>query len=110
MLGYLAGVGAYPGRLLHLGQAFAGSGHWLPRQAPLALILAAGEAWLAWWLRWLHTGEQDFPAPRPGLIVAVRRQFTARRIAAGGVGRPDRDLPRCGLADRAARRGAVDRG
>ena len=41
--GYLGGVPGAPGRLLHLGAAFAGPGHWLPRQLPLALILAAAE-------------------------------------------------------------------
>src|SRR5579859_6806677 len=40
----------------------------LPGQLPLALILAAGAAALAWWLRWLHTDEWDLPEPRPGLL------------------------------------------
>ena len=42
--------------------------HGLPGQVPLALILAAGVAAVAWWLRWLHTDEWDLPAARPGLV------------------------------------------
>src|SRR6267154_2401430 len=52
---YLAGMGQHPGRLLHLGTAYAGMGHWLPKQLPLALIVASAEAAIAAWLSWLHT-------------------------------------------------------
>lgn len=40
---YLGGIPGTPGRLLHLGAAFSGPGHWLPGQLPLALVLAAAE-------------------------------------------------------------------
>jgi hypothetical protein len=50
----------------------------LPGQFPLALILAAGVAAVAWWVRWLHTDEWDMPAARPGLVsIWYRRQVTA---------------------------------
>src|SRR6266581_3462653 len=64
---YLGGIPGEPGRLLHLGSAFAGLGHWLPRQLPLALILATAEVAVARWLSWLHGGRSAAPA-RPGLI------------------------------------------
>src|SRR5580692_10893046 len=52
--------------------------HGLPGQFPLALILAAGAATVAWWVRWLHTDEWDMPAARPGLVSRWhRRQATA---------------------------------
>ena len=52
--------------------------HGLPGQFPLALILAAGVAAVAWWVRWLHTDEWDLPAARPGLVsIWHRRQATA---------------------------------
>src|SRR5450432_273483 len=80
---YLGGIGGHPGRLLHLGAAFSGSGHWLPRQLPLALILAAAEA-AAWaWLTWLQTDETALAPARPGLIVGVRRWYTGGAIRAG---------------------------
>jgi hypothetical protein len=87
VLGYLGGIGRYPGHLLHLPEAFAGLTHWLPRQFPLALILASAEAlglcWLQrWWLRRQQVAEQ---APRPGLIVAARRRWTTASLRAGGV-------------------------
>src|ERR1022692_4406521 len=85
VLGYLAKTARDPANIVHLGTVFGGLGHWLPRQLPLALIVAAGEAAAAWWLRWLHTDQQDFPAPRPGLMVLVGRQLRSRSVAAGGV-------------------------
>ena len=77
VLGYLAGSAGQPARVLHPGRAFAGIGHWLPRQAPVALILAPAEALAAGWLRARRAGAQGLPPPRPGLIVAVRRLGTA---------------------------------
>lgn len=85
VLGYLAGAAGHPARVLHPVRAFAGIGHWLPRQAPLALVLAAAEAAAAWWLRGRRAGAQGLPPPRPGLIVAARRQFTVARVRSGGV-------------------------
>jgi hypothetical protein len=85
VLGYLAGAAGRPARVLHPVRAFAGIGRWLPRQAPLALILAPAEAAVAWWLRGRRAGAQGLPAPRPGLIVAVRRQFTVAGVRSGGV-------------------------
>jgi hypothetical protein len=93
---YLAGIPGQPGRLLHLGAAFTGAGHWLPRQLPLALVLGAAEAGVAAWLDWLHTGAADARPARTGLIVAARRQYTRRAIHAGGV--LTRDGSRLGVA------------
>ncbi len=85
LLGYLTQTARDPANVAHLGTVFGALGHWLPRQLPLALIVAAGEAAAAWWLRWLHTDQQDLPAPRPGLMVLVGRQLRSRSVAAGGV-------------------------
>ncbi len=85
VLAYLAGAARQPARVLHPVRAFAGIGYWLPRQAPFGLLLAAAEAAVAWWLRWRRPGAQGLPPPRPGLIVAVRRQFTVARVRSGGV-------------------------
>jgi hypothetical protein len=73
-----------PARLTHLG-ASAGSVRWFPGQFPIALILAAGIAAVAWWLDWLHTDEWRLPAPRPGLVSVVRRRWTAAFVKSGGV-------------------------
>ena len=85
VLGYLAGAMGQPARVLHPARAFAGIGRWLPRQAPLALLLAPAEAAVAWWLRWRRAGAQGLPPPRPGLIVTVRRQLTVAWVRSGGV-------------------------
>ncbi len=85
VLGYLAGAIGQPARVLHPARAFAGIGGWLPQQAPLALMLAPAEAAVAWWLRWRRAGAQGLPPPRPGLIVAVRRQLTVAWVRSGGV-------------------------
>jgi hypothetical protein len=84
VLGYIAGVSGHPWHLLHPLGAFSGLTHWLPRQLPLALVLAAAEAGAAWWLYRLHAGD-EFPPPRPGLIVAARRRLAAADISSGGV-------------------------
>ena len=88
--GYLAKIALHPASMAHLGTVsgspgFGSLGHWLARQLPLALIAASGEAAAAWWLRWLHTDEQESPRPRPGLITLVGRQLRAASVAAGGV-------------------------
>jgi hypothetical protein len=83
--GYLARTAHHPSNVFHLGEVFGGLGHWLPRQLPLALIAAAGEAAAAWWLRWLHTAEQDLPPPRPGLLILAGRQLRMSSVRAGGV-------------------------
>lgn len=87
VLGFIGGVGegAEPGRLWHLGDAFAGIGGWLPGQLPLALVAGSAEAAVACWLHWLHTDEWRVPEPRPGLVVLLRRIFVTRRVHAGGV-------------------------
>jgi hypothetical protein len=87
---YLAKTALHPASLAHLGTVFASTGsgslgHWLARQLPLALVAASGEAAAAWWLRWLHTGQQDLLRARPGLITVVGRQLRAASVAAGGV-------------------------
>ena len=81
----LTGVATDPARLAHLGTASTGSVRWFPGQFPIALILAAGVAAVAWWLDWLHTDEWRVPAPRPGLISLCRRRFTAAFVKSGGV-------------------------
>jgi len=85
VLGYLAGAAGQPARVLHPARAFAGIGRWLPRQAPVALILAPAEAAVMGWLRARHAGERGLPPPRPGLIVAVRRLGTVAWVRSGGV-------------------------
>jgi hypothetical protein len=82
---YLGGIGGHPGRIVHLGTAYAGLGHWLPRQFPIALIVAAAEAAIAAWLSWLHTDEWRLPGYRPGLVTYLRRSYLRRFISAGGV-------------------------
>jgi hypothetical protein len=85
VLAYLGGIGRHPGHLLHLPGAFAGLTHWLPEQFPLALALAAGEAFVLSWLQLWRQRGSDGPAWRPGLIVAVRRRWTTASLRAGGV-------------------------
>jgi len=57
--------------------------HGLPGQFPLALILAAGAAAVAWWVRWLHTDEWDLPAARPGLVSLWHRRQATAALRAG---------------------------
>lgn len=57
----------------------------LPGQFPAALILAAGLAAVAWWVRWLHTDEWDVPATRPGLASICLRRWTTASVRAGHV-------------------------
>jgi len=85
VLAYFAGVGGHPGRILHPAGAFAGLTHWLPGQLPLALVLAAIEAAGLWWLDWLHADPRMTGEPRAGLLVAVRRRWSAALIRSGGV-------------------------
>lgn len=54
-------------------------------QFPLALILSAGAAALAWWVRWMHTDEWDVPVARPGLVRLGRRRWTAASLRRGRV-------------------------
>jgi hypothetical protein len=77
---YLAGSASHPARLLHLSAAFAGAGHWLPEQFPVALIAAAAEAAALCWLT-----SQSSPEYRPGLLVAIRRRRTVAALTAGEV-------------------------
>ena len=85
VVAYLGSIAGHPGRLLHLSTAFAGLGQWLPRQLPLALILAAAEAAVAAWLSWLHTYSEAVRPPRPGLMAAARRWYAAAAMRSGGV-------------------------
>lgn len=82
VLAYLGGIGRHPGHLLHLQDAFAGITQWLPRQFPLALILAAAEVLGVCWLRGQRDGGRGY---RPGLIVAARRRWTTASLRSGGV-------------------------
>jgi hypothetical protein len=82
VLGYLAGIDRYPGRLLHLADAFDRLPRWLPGQFPLALILASAEV-LA--LTWLQRRLDGGRAWRSGLIVAGRRRATTVTLRSGGV-------------------------
>jgi hypothetical protein len=82
---YLGSIGGHPGRLVHLGTAYAGMGHWLWQQFPLALIAASGEAAVAAWLGWLHTDEWKLPGYRPGMLTYLRRMYLLRFISSGGV-------------------------
>jgi hypothetical protein len=54
-------------------------------QLPLALILGAAAAAVAWWMRWMHTDEWDVPAARPGLVHIGRRRRTATSLRRGRV-------------------------
>jgi hypothetical protein len=85
VLALLGGVVTHPARLTHLDAASTGSVRWFPGQFPIALILAAGIAAVAWWLDWLHTDEWLVPAPRPGLVSVCRRRLTAAFVRSGGV-------------------------
>ncbi len=85
VLDYFAGSGGHPGRILHPAGALAGLAHWLPGQLPLALVLAAAEAGALCWLDWLHSTEPVAGPARPGLLVALRRRWTAAAIRSGGV-------------------------
>lgn len=92
----LAGFAAEPAVILaHLSARTAARGHrpgslggiggWLPRQLPVALPLAAGEAALLGWLHWLRTDEWAVPPRRPGALAALRAVVTARAVGAGAV-------------------------
>ncbi|MBO0776049.1 MAG: hypothetical protein J2P34_07005, partial [Actinobacteria bacterium] len=80
----LAALATAPDQVARLG-GMAGPLHYLPGQLPLALVAAAAEAAVAWWVRWLHTAEWDFPEPRPGLVIAARRWLTGARVRSGQV-------------------------
>jgi hypothetical protein len=80
VLGYLGGIGGHPGRLAHLSDAYAGLGHWLPEQFPLALILASAETFGLCWLQRRAGGGHPW---RAGLIVTARRRTTAAALRSG---------------------------
>jgi hypothetical protein len=78
---YILESAAHPGRLAHPAVAVAGAATWLPRQLPLALLAACGEAWLVLWLGWWRR-ESNWRW-RPGLVAAGRRRVAAATLAAG---------------------------
>ena len=80
VLSYLGGIGGHPGHLLHLSDAYAGLGHWLPEQFPLALILASAETFGLSWLQRRLGGGRPW---RAGLIVTARRRTTAAALRSG---------------------------
>jgi hypothetical protein len=82
VLAYLGAIGRYPGHALRPFGAYAGLGHWLPEQFPLALILAAAEVLL---LSYLRRRQADRDAWRTGLVVATRRLLTTSALRSGGV-------------------------
>jgi hypothetical protein len=87
---YLAGAPGHPGRLLHVSTAFAGAGHWLPRQLPLALVAAAAEAAIVARLGWPAGRRPDGDSGdsgdyRPGLVIAGRRRLSRAALATGGL-------------------------
>lgn len=91
ILAYLGG-GHPLSRLPDSRGAFAGAASWLPRQLPLALIVAAAEAALVGWLDWVHTDEWAVPPPRPGALAAARSALHRRAIHSGAL------VTRAGLA------------
>jgi hypothetical protein len=84
VLDYL-GQGQLARRLGHPLEAFAGTGDWLPRQLPIALISGAAEAAVIGWLGWLHTDELALPPRRPGAVAAIRAGLAAALIRSGSV-------------------------
>jgi hypothetical protein len=74
-----------PMRVFHLSGVSGRTGHWLPGQFPLALILSAGIAAAWWWLDWLHTDGWDLPVSRTGLVRVCRRWLTTAFVRWGGV-------------------------
>lgn len=79
LAGYMLGAAVHPGRLAHPAAAMGGAGAWLPKQLPLALLAACGEAWIVLWLGWWRRGVRW----RPGLVVLLRRRMSAAALAAG---------------------------
>jgi hypothetical protein len=92
VLTYLGGIDRYPGHLVRPLGAYAGLGHWLPEQFPLALILASAEVF---GLSWLQRRAEGGRVWRTGLIVAARRRMTTASLRSGGV--VSRDGCRVGL-------------
>ena len=78
---YILESAAHPGRLAHPAVVVAGAATWLPRQLPLALLAACGEAWLVLWLGWWRR-ESNWRW-RPGLVAVSRRRVAAATLAAG---------------------------
>jgi hypothetical protein len=79
---YVGAIGRYPGHVLRPFGAYAGLGHWLPEQFPLALILAAAEVLVLSWARRRLEGERAW---RTGLVVATRRLAATSWLRSGGV-------------------------
>jgi hypothetical protein len=101
--GFLAAAASHPGRLARAAAAFGGAGHWLPRQFPVAMVLAAAEAAVAGYAlrRWAGWP----PEYRPGLLVAVRRRRAVAALSAGVV--VSRDGTDVGLDASSGRRAEI---
>ena len=101
--GLLAGVAGHPGRLARGPAVLAGAGHWLPRQLPVALVLAAAETAVVGYAAARLAGRP--PAYRPGLMAAARRRSVAGALAAGAV--VTRDGAGLGLDQASGRRAEI---
>jgi hypothetical protein len=78
---YVVESAAHPGRLAHPAVVLAGAATWLPRQLPLALLAACGEAGLVLWLGWWRRASNW--RWRPGPILACRCRLLAGTLSAG---------------------------
>jgi hypothetical protein len=91
LAGYLVKAAIQPALLAHPGVVVAEAGGWLPRELPLALVAACGEAglvlWLSWWRRAASTySYSQLQSPwqwRPGVVALARRRISAAALAAG---------------------------
>jgi len=81
----LAGTLTHPATAARLSGVPAIIGREAGRQLPVALLLAAGIAAAASWVRWLHTDEWDLPVYRPGLVSRCRRWWTVTLTRSGAV-------------------------
>jgi hypothetical protein len=90
--------GLLPGHLGETGVALAQWHHWLPAQIPLALIVASAEAFVYGRLTRRTTS-------RPGLLIAVRRQYVRASLRRGNLATIDGAC--LGIVMEAGRRVAV---
>jgi hypothetical protein len=102
-LAFLATAIGHPGRLARGAAVLAGAGHGLPRQLPVALLLAAVQA--AVLSRAARRLAGRAPEYRPGLVAAARRRSAARALSAGAV--VTRDGAAIGLERSSGRRAEI---